>query len=138
MSWKLLIEVLILPVLVLCAVVPQPLDTDILLQGPFNIPALSFSKNSSAAIDNSSLSNIPKLRCDPIRYGRNLNVGSCRKVFNFVAPSDTQTIFGDRSSLEPHDLDLPFRFTSSKCLNISGSLHWSILRRKARTGISTC
>ncbi|CAF9927366.1 MAG: hypothetical protein ALECFALPRED_003692 [Alectoria fallacina] len=113
MSWTLLIEVLVLPVIASCAILPQPLDTNDLLRGPFISPALSLSVNLSTVTGNTSSGNLLKLRCDPVRYGRNLNVESCRKVFGFIAQDDTQTVFAERGIVQPHDLNLPFRATSN-------------------------
>ena len=127
MSWTLLIEVLVFPVLALCVILPQTWDTY-----PVISPALTSIKNLSAATGNTSLGNTLKLRCDPVRYGRNLNVESCRKVFNFIAPDDTQTVFAERSSVQPHDLNLPFRATSSGYPRFPSLLHLSARRQKAR------
>lgn len=113
MPWILLLEVLILAAFALCAVVPQPSDTYDLLQGPVISPALYFPENLSFATNDTSFDEVLKLRCNPVRYGRNLNVGSCRKVFNFIAQDDTQTVFAERSTVQPHDLNLPFRAISS-------------------------
>lgn len=41
---------------------------------------------------------------------------SCRKVFGFIAQDDTQTVFAERGSVQPHDLNLPFRATSNDAL----------------------
>ena len=138
MSWTLLIEVLVLPVIASCAILPQPLDTNDLLRGPFISPALSLSVNLSTVTGNTSSGNLLKLRCDPVRYGRNLNVESCRKVFGFIAQDDTQTVFAERGIVQPHDLNLPFRATSSECLSISILFHLIVLQQKAKTNIVTC
>ena len=57
------------------------------------------------------------LKCDPVRYGRGLKVESCRNVFNYMEVDNTDIVFADRSSAQPHDLDPPFSTTSSKCLS---------------------
>ena len=138
MSWTLLIELLVFPVVASCAMLPQPLDTNDLLRGPFISPALRVSVNSSTITGNTSSGNLLKLRCDPVRYGRNLNVESCRKVFHFIARDDTQSVFAERGTVQPHDLNLPFRSTSSECLSISSLVHLIVLQQKARTDILTC
>lgn len=127
MSWTLLIKIITVPVLALCATVPQLPGTYDPWQGPVVFPALSSSENSSAATGNTSLGNILKLRCDSVRYGSHLKVESCRKVFNFIAQDDTQTIFAERDSVQPHDLNLPFRAYSSEYLSVSDLLHFNII-----------
>lgn len=133
-----MIKLFLLPGTTLCAVLPQPSDTCNLLQEPVISPALSNFENSSTASGNTSLDNILKLRCDPIRYGRNLKVESCRKVFGFIAQDDTQTVFAERGSVQPHDLNLPFRATSSECLSISSLPGSTVLQQKIRAGILKC
>ena len=115
MSWPLLIEVLVLPALALSVIMPHPLDTY-----PVISSALTNVVNSSAATGNPSLGKILRLRCDPVRYGRNLRVESCSKASSFLPRDDTQTVFAERDSVQPHDLNLPFRATSSECLRFSG------------------
>lgn len=137
MSWTPLIKVLVLPMVALGAILPQSLDTYDLLHGPGISSAPLSIGNTSATTANTSSGNILKLRCDPIRYGRNLHVGSCRKIFNFIAQDDTQTVFAERDTIQPHDLNLPFRVTSSECPSISSFLHLTVLLRKARIGILT-
>ena len=41
---------------------------------------------------------------------------SCRRVFNYLEVDDTEVTFADRSSAQPHDVSLPLRTTSSKCI----------------------
>lgn len=65
-------------------------------------------------------------------------MGSCRKVFNFIAQDDTQTVFAERSTVQPHDLNLPFRAISSESPITSGLLHMTVLERKGRTWILAC
>lgn len=113
MTWTFMIDVLIVPVLALCAILPQPRDADDLLQGPVTSPALTLFENSSAAAGNISHGNVLKLKCDSVRYGRDLKVESCRKVFNFIGQDDTQTVFAERSTVHHHDLNLPFRASSN-------------------------
>ena len=133
MSWPLLIEVLLLPALAVCVIMPQPLDTY-----PVISSALTNVVNLSATTGNTSLGNILRLRCDPVRYGRNLNVGSCSKASTFLPPDDTQTVFAERGSVQPHDLNLPFRATSSECLRFSGLLHMTVLEWSIETHILKC
>lgn len=109
-----LFKVLIIPVFALCAILPQPLGTHDLLQGPVISPAYTFFDNSSAPTGNVSSDNILKLRCDPVRYGRNLKVESCRRIFNFMSSDDTPTIFAERGSFQAHVANLPYRATSSE------------------------
>ena len=126
MSWILIIEVFILPALALCASLPRPPDTLDDLQRPDILPALLLSSNSSAATSNKSLLNASRFRCDSVRYGDNLNVESCRRVFGYIAPNDTESTFADRSSWQPHNMNLPFRITGGECLGNTGLLHMNI------------
>ena len=111
-----LIKVLVIPFFALCATLPQPSGNYNLLQGPVVSPTYTFTDNSSAPTGNISSDNTLKLRCDPVRYGRNLKVESCRRVFTFIFQDETQTVFAQRGSAQPHDANLPFRATSSECL----------------------
>lgn len=138
MFGKPLTRVLFLANLGLCATPPNLLDTGDLSQGSIVTPVLTFSLNSSATADNTSFGGLLKLRCDPVRYGRNLNVESCRKVFNYMKEDDTVILFADRSSTQAHDLGLPFRVTSSKSLNISSTFLIAVLKHKARVNVLTC
>lgn len=124
MSWtSFWIELLVLPVFVLCAATPLPSKASDFLALPVVSPALPFLENSSATTGNTSFGNILKVRCDAVRYGRSLNVGSCRNVFDYMNTEDVQTLWADRTSVQPHDVDLPFRLPSSECLNVSSLLH---------------
>ena len=118
MSRLSLIEVLILPALALCAILPNSLDTNDTGQGSVDFPVLPHPENSSFALGNTSFEKYLKIRCDPVRYGRRLKVESCRKVFNFMDADDAEIVFADRSSAQPHDVKLPFRDTSSEWLRI--------------------
>lgn len=134
----LLIKVLVVPVFVSCAILPQPPGTNDLLQGPAISPIYPFIDNSSVPNGNGSFDNILKLKCDPVRYGRNLKVESCRRVFTFITQDDTQTVFAERGSAQPHDSNLPFRATSSKCFIVLSLLYMIILQRHARTCNMSC
>ena len=115
---NLLAEAFFFATFTLCAVVPSLLNTNNLLQGSVIPPTLQYPGNSSAASGNTSFSsNSLRVRCDPVRYGRNLRVESCRKAFNYLRAGGTETIFADRSSTLPHDLSLPLRYTGSKSLS---------------------
>ena len=114
MSWTSLIKVLVVPVFASCAILPQQTDTYDLLQASVVSPAPKFPNDTSAPTSNTSFDNVLKLRCDPVRYGRNLKVESCRRIFSFIKEGDEQTVFAERGSVQPHDSNLPFRATSSE------------------------
>lgn len=133
MSWKLLIKVLVVHVFASCDILPQQTGIYDLLQASVVSPAPTFINDSSAPTSNTSFDNVLKLRCDPVRYGRNLKVESCRKILGFISESDEQSVFADRGSVQPHDSNLPFRATSSKCLIISSLLYLLILPRHIKT-----
>ena len=118
MSRKFLIGILILPALALCAILPNSLDNNDTWQGSVIFPVLPSPENSSFVLGNTSFEKILKIRCDPVRYGRRLKVESCRKVFNYMDADDAEIVFADRSNLQPHDVNLPFRDTSSEWLRI--------------------
>ena len=118
MSSNCFIRVLVFTTLALGATLPRLLDTNDLLQGSELSPTLSYPENSSAIHGNTSTGGLLMLKCDPVRYGRGLKVESCRNVFTYMKVDETDTVFADRSSAQPHNLGLPFRTTSSKCLSI--------------------
>ena len=120
---RLLVDIIILPTLALCAVLPNILDNDDVLQGSVVSPTLSYAVNSSITYGNRSVGNTLRYRCDRIRYGRDIKVKSCSKVFNYLKADDAEMIFADRSSVQPHDVNLPLRTTSSKCQYTLCSLH---------------
>ncbi len=114
---------LILPTLATCANIPKLLNSSNPLQGSIVLPAIPYAGNSSTRNGITSLGTLLKLRCDPVRYGRNLKVESCSKVFDYMNIDGTETIFADRDSTQPHDLNLPSRATSSKSQRISSMVH---------------
>ena len=132
------VDILILPTLALCATLPNILDNDDLLQGSVISPTLSYAVNSSTTYGNRSVGNILRLQCDRIRYGRDLKVESCRKVFNYLKADDTEVIFADRSSAQPHDVSLPLRTTSGKCPNNLSLLHVTFVKRTSDAILVTC
>ncbi len=114
MCVKDLIVLLILPTFALCAKIPSLLNISNPLQGSINFAAIPYSGNSSAATGNTSVGTLLNFKCNPVRYGRHLKVESCRKVFDYLEMDDEETIFADRGSTQPHDLNLPSRVTGSK------------------------
>ena len=114
MRWTLLLAVSTLPVLAVSATLPQRQDTNNLSHQLSVSPALLSAENSSTIFSNASLGELLKIRCDPIRYGKNLKVASCRNVFSYIAQDDTQAVFAERGAVQPHDLNLPFRVASSE------------------------
>ncbi|KAM0795954.1 hypothetical protein BDR22DRAFT_893643 [Usnea florida] len=112
--WTSLLTVSILPALALSITLPPLQDTNNTSQPPTLSPSLFSAENTSTTYTNTSLGKILKINCDPVRYGRNLKVSSCKNVFTYLAPNDTQTVFAERGSVQPHDVNLPYRITSSK------------------------
>lgn len=62
----------------------------------------------------STPSNVLEVRCEGSRYGRDLNVASCRDVFNFMDRNNTQVVFSERHSGFYHDIPLPYRILGSE------------------------
>ena len=114
--WTSLLAISILPALAISITLPQPQDTFNSSQPPTLSPSLLSADNSSAIFMNSSLGKILQINCDPVRYGRNLKVASCKNIFNFLAQDDTPTVFAERGAVQPHDMNLPYRITSSEYL----------------------
>ena len=135
MYWRTLIGSLIIPAFALCAALSLPLDTPDLLQGSVISPDLPYPQNLSAATGNTSSGNILKLRCDPVRYGRNLKVESCMKVFNYIEVDDEEFIFAERGSVQLHHLNLPYRVTSSMYIWMPSLLHMGVSGPNERADI---
>ena len=127
---KLFVDIIVLPTLALCAVLPNILDNDDILQGSVVSPTLSYAVNSSTTYGNGSVGNTLRYRCDWIRYGRDIKVKSCSKVFSYLKVDDAEMIFAERSSVQTHDVNLPLRTTSSKCQYILSLLHVTLGKRK--------
>jgi hypothetical protein len=74
----------------------------------------------SAGVSPSSkdASNTLRVYCDGDRYGRNLNVGSCRSVFDHWGTDEAQTRFAQRHSGVPYDLPLPYRLYSGEWVGV--------------------
>lgn len=113
MSSDCFVTVIILSALALCATLPRLLDINDLRQGSRISQTLSYPETSSATYGNASIGGLLMLKCDPVSYGRGLKIESCRNFFNYMKVDTTDIIFADRSSAQPHDLDLPFTTTSS-------------------------
>ena len=113
MHWKSLLAVSILPNLAVSITLPQLPDTYNKSQ-PSTLSPLLSAENASTIYSNTSLGKILKINCAPFPYGRNLKVASCRNVFDFIAKDDTQTVFAERGAVQPHDMNLPYRITSSE------------------------
>ena len=78
-------------------------------------PQTSASPLFPSIITNDSIppSNVLRIQCDGIHYGRDLNPSSCLDVFHFIRKSDEQTTFSERHTGRPADLPLPLRILSS-------------------------
>ena len=127
---RLFVNIIILPTLALCAVLPNVLDNDDNLQASVVSPTPSYAINSSTTYGNGSVGNTLRYRCDWIRYGRDIKVKSCSKVFDYLKADDAEMIFADRSSVQPHDVNLPLRTTSSKCQYTLSLLHVTLVKKK--------
>ena len=81
---------------------------------PSPVASDNFMINTPFPANVSSGSNIIlKIQCDGNTFGKNLNVASCRKIFNYVNKSDTEKIFADRHSGIPSNIELPWRIYDS-------------------------
>ena len=58
-------------------------------------------------------SNVLKIQCDGNSYGRNLNVASCKKIFNFIDKKLPERVFADRRTGIYADILLPWRIYDS-------------------------
>ena len=65
------------------------------------------------ANDTSPSENVVHINCDAGRFGGNLNVRSCRTIFNWVSTDEQQITFSQRHSGIPGNLGLPWRVYSS-------------------------
>ena len=84
------------------------------LPGSESTTSYESSINITLPFQNASTpSNVLHLSCDGARFGRDLNVASCRDVFGFLEPNDTQVVFAERNSGIYHDLPLPYRILGS-------------------------
>ena len=61
----------------------------------------------------SGSSNVLKVQCDGINYGKNMNVASCRNIFNFIDKRVPERTFADRHTGIPADVLLPWRIYDS-------------------------
>lgn len=55
-----------------------------------------------------------KIACDSIRYGKNLKVKSCQRLFGYLRKDTTQYTFANRDSRKPFDIALPMRTYSGE------------------------
>ena len=130
--------ILNLPTLALCAILPNTLANDHALQGSVIPPTLSYAVNSSTTYGNRSAGNMWSVQCSRIRYGRDLKVESCRKVFNYLGTDDAEVIFADRNSAQPRDVSLPMRTTSSKCPCTESSLRVTFVKSTSEAILANC
>lgn len=107
--------VIILATIATSAIIPDVLDNDDFPQGSIISPTSSYAVNSSNTYGNVSVGDDRMIQCDKIRYGRDLNIESCRKSFSHLDAEDPVEVYADRGSAQPHDVGLPQRITSSKC-----------------------
>ena len=114
MRWTSLLAVSILPALAISITLPQLPDTYNTSQPSTLPPSLLSAENFTTIYSNTTLGKILKINCAPLPYGRNLKVASCRNVFDFIAKDDTPTVFAERGAVQPHDMNLPYRITSSE------------------------
>ena len=57
-----------------------------------------------------------KIQCDGSNFGRNLNVASCTKIFNYIDRRVPEKVFADRRTGIPADVLLPWRIYDSMSL----------------------
>ena len=72
-------------------------------------PSLNSSSSGSLFVDK------PKYICNGATYGRNLNIRSCLDTLESIQEYHLPQTFGERGSGTKWDINLPFRFLSSKC-----------------------
>lgn len=103
----------------LAASLPQRLESiSSLAAGSTTSPSLLSPAILVPSGTNSSYAAKLKIRCD-VKYGKNLKVNSCRKVFDYLTKNETQFAFAERDSGVPFDVPLPLRTFSSEILSDS-------------------
>ena len=75
-----------------------------------------FAVNVSTGSDNPL-----KIQCDGSNFGKNLNVASCTKVFNYIDKRVPEKVFADRRTGIPADVLLPWRIYDSMSLLVRPS-----------------
>lgn len=66
-------------------------------------------------------SNTLKIQCDGDNFGKNLNVASCTKIFNYIDKRVPEKVFADRHTGIPADVLLPWRIYDSMSLFVRPS-----------------
>lgn len=106
---------IIYPILNLSAAALLPLQREAgFAQHPPSGPSVNLQPNITiqTANNTSSSENVVSINCDGGRFGGNLNVRSCRTIFNWVSTDEQQITFSQRHSGIPGDLGLPWRVYS--------------------------
>ncbi|KAL2055746.1 hypothetical protein ABVK25_003990 [Lepraria finkii] len=106
----------IYPILNLSAAALLPLQREAgFAQHPPSGPSVNLQPNITiqTANNTSSSENVVSINCDGGRFGGNLNVRSCRTIFNWVSMDEQQITFSQRHSGIPGDLGLPWRVYSN-------------------------
>ena len=62
-----------------------------------------------------------KIQCDGSNFGKNLNVASCTKIFNYIDKRVPEKVFADRRTGIPADVLLPWRIYDSMSLFVRPS-----------------
>ena len=79
--------------------------------GEFEIKS-PFPANVSSGSGNIS-SNTLKIQCDGESYGKNMNVASCKNIFNYIDKRVPDRTFADRHTGIQADIPLPWRIYDS-------------------------
>ena len=91
-------------------------------------PPLDLEVQAVPSITNQSLNasspaaNEIGINCNGERFGRRLNVRSCRGVFSWITTEERQITFSCRHSGVPGDIGLPWRVYSSKSIILSSGV----------------
>ena len=83
-----------------------------LLPSPVALKQLEIKTPSPVNVSTGS-SNVLKIQCDGNSFGRNLNVASCTKIFNFIDKRTPERVFADRHTGIHADILLPWRIYDS-------------------------
>ena len=95
------------------------------------------STNITHPIHNySTPGNVIHVSCDGSHYGRDLNTASCRDIFGFLEPNDTQVVLAERHTGIYSDLPLPYRILSS-ALKLRPEQSFSVVTENV-TGDARC
>ena len=91
-----------------------------LLPSPVALKEFEINKPFAVNVSTGS-SNVLKIQCDGSSFGKNLNVASCTKIFNYIDQRVPERVFADRRTGIPADVLLPWRIYDSMSLFVRPS-----------------